>query len=347
MKRRTFLKFSSASAAVLASGAASILSWQPSAHAATISKSFTITEGFIAQGDGVDVYFRGFSANSASLDIPGEAIIVNEGDTINITIENTLSTDHSFVIDALNVDEFIASGDTVNFQVSADQAGSFLYYDGIDAPNNRLAGLHGAIAVMPSGSNNELYPGSPTFVQQHFWVFNDIDPAWNDAFQNNNNTPNDFVPRYFTLNGLSGRPPGAPGYKDPTLDPMHDPRSAIHGALGDRTLIRMLNAGMAKHSVHIHANHMEWLSENGNIRDDIWLKDIVPVDANGGNVDVIFPFESPPDAWPPIDNAYIADLEAAGLELVYPMHLHDEMTQTSGGGLYLFGALTDIFYTAH
>jgi FtsP/CotA-like multicopper oxidase with cupredoxin domain len=347
MKRRTFLKFSSASAAVFATSAASILSWQPKAYAATVTISFTITEGFITQADGVDVYFRGFSADNTSLNIPGQAIIANEDDTIEITIENTLNTDHSFVIDDLNVDQFIASGDTVTFQFTADQSGSFLYYDGLDAPNNRLSGLHGAIAVMPNGSNNEVYSGSPTFVQQQFWLLNDIDPAWNNAFQNNNNPPNDFVPRYFTLNGLTGRPPGSQGYADPNISAMHDPRSAVHGALGDRTLLRILNAGMARHSVHIHANHMEWLTENGKPRGDIWLKDIVPVDANGGSVDVIFPFEPPPDAWPPIDNAYIADMEASGLELVYPMHLHDEMTQTSGGGLYMFGALTDIFFVAH
>jgi len=347
MKRRTFLKFSSAGAAALAASATSLIAWQPRTYAATVTHSFVITEGFITQPDGVDVYFRGYSKDNASLNIPGEHILANEGDTISITIENTLNTDHSFVIDDLNVDEFIAAGNTVSFSFTASRTGSFLYYDSLDAPNNRLSGLHGGIGIMPAGRNDEVYSGSPTFMQQKFWIFNDIDPAWNSAFENGNNPPNNFVPRYFTINGLSGRPPGSPGNGDPAIDSMHDDRSAIHGALGDRALIRMLNAGMAKHSVHIHANHMEWLTENGKVRSDIWLKDIVPVDARGGSVDVIFPFEPPPDAWPPIDVAYIEALEADGLELAYPMHLHDEMTQTAGGGSYMFGTMTDIFFSAH
>jgi len=347
MKRRTFLQFSSASVATMLAGTAGIISWQPRAYAATISKTFVITEGFITQADGVDVYFRGFSQNSASLNVPGESMIVNEGDTVEITIDNTLNTDHSFVIDDLNVNELISAGNKRTFTFTANTVGSFLYYDGLNAPDNRLSGLHGGIAVMPSGSDNEVYAGSPTFKagHQHFWIFHDIDPAWHDAFANNQNPPNSYVPLYFTLNGLGGRPPGAPGNADPTIDAMHDPRSAIHGALGDRTLIRSLNAGRAKHSIHIHANHMEWLTKNGKAR-DVWLKDIVPLDANGGSVDVIFPFEVAPDSWPPMTNSTIAQAESEGRHVAYPMHLHDEMTQTSGGGLYMFGAMTDIFFEA-
>mgnify|MGYP000511841567 CR=1 FL=1 len=346
MKRRTFLQFSAATMASMVAGAAGVAGWQPRANAATITKSFVITEGFVTQADGVDVYFRGFSNDSNSLNVPGDAMLVSEGDTVEITIENTLGTDHSFVIDDLDVDEFIPSGNTVSFSFTPDRPGSFLYYDGLDAPNNRLSGLHGAIAVMPNGSDDEVYPGSPTFKPGHqtFWVFNTIDPAWNTAFQNNDNPPDSFVPRYFTLNGLSGRPPGSVGYGDPTVDAMHDKRSAVYGRLGDRTVIRALNAGRAKHSIHIHANHMEWLSENSKPRDDIWLKDIVPLDADGGNVDVIFPFEPAPDSWPPMTQQTLQDAVDEGRDTAYPMHLHDEMTQTSGGGLYLFGALTDIFY---
>ena len=131
---------------------------------------------------------------------------------------------------------------------------------------------------------------------------------------------------------MGGRPPGAPGYSDPTLNNMYDPRSVLHGSIGDRTLVRVMNAGMAQQAVHTHANHMEWLTSNGQIRPDIWKKDIVPLDGNMGQVDVIYPFETPPDAWPPVTTG------------TYPMHLHTEMSQTAGGGYYLFGAITDIFY---
>jgi FtsP/CotA-like multicopper oxidase with cupredoxin domain len=104
---------------------------------------------------------------------------------------------------------------------------------------------------------------------------------------------------------------------------------------------------MAQHAVHCHGNHMEWLSSNGRQRDQIWLKDIIPLDGNGGTMEFIFPFDPPPDAWPRVTNTTLAQAEAEGRHFAYPMHLHDEMTQTAGGGLYMFGALTDIYFEAN
>lgn len=330
MKRRNFLKVAAGAAAAMASGTSLI--WAPRAQAATISRTFYITEGFITFITGEDVFFRGFSASTTSLDVPGESFIVQEGDTVNITIVNTLNSAHSFVIDGLVDSGSIAGGQTKTIQFTANQVGSFLYYDKRNAPYNRLAGLHGAMAVMPAGVSNQLYIGSPTFVQQQFWLFNDIDPVWNDAVRRDQTPSTSYVPRYFTLNGLGGRPPGAPGAHDPNLDALTDPRSALHGHIGDRTLIRMFNAGMADQSVHTHANHMEWLTLNGDIRPDVWKKDCLYLDGRMGAIDAIYPFEIPPDSWPQVTTG------------AYPMHLHTEMSQTAGGGFYMFGAMTDIYF---
>ena len=344
MRRRVFLGLTSAGIASTLTGVSGLILWSPRAHSATVSKTFYITDGFIRQPDGVNVYFRGFSNSTSSPDVPGESIIVQEGDTLRITVVNTLATSHRFVIDGLADSGTIGGGQTRTFEFSADTAGSFLYYDSINAPYNRVTGLHGALAVMPADSSEELYAGSPTFVQQYFWVFNDVDPAWNNAVRSGQIPNGNFVPRYFTINGLSGRPPGASGAMDPAIDSMADPRTRIDGHLGDRTLIRCLNPGMAQHSIHTHGNHMEWLSKNGSVRAEIWEKDVVPLDGNGGIVDVVFPYEPPPDAWPPVTNNILQQAESDGRHFAYPMHLHDEMTQTAGGGLYMFGALTDFYY---
>jgi len=333
MERRNFLKLTmSGILARTAAGSLGVVALAPRANAATINRTFYITEGFITQITGEDVYHMAFSNSQVDLNVPGESFIVQEGDTVNITIVNTLQTTHSFVIDGMVDSGNIGGGATKNISFIATRSGSFMYYDKLNAPYNRLCGLHGGMAIMPRDSANELYPGSLTFVQQQFWVFNDIDPIWNTAVQNGQipNTP--FVPRYFTLNGLGGRPPGAPGSHDPNLDAITDPRSALHGHIGDRTLVRVMNAGMCQQSVHTHANHMEWLTSNGVVRPDVWKKDIIPLNGNGGQIDVIFPFETPPDAWPPVSTG------------AYPMHLHTEMSQTSGGGFYMFGAMTDIYF---
>lgn len=332
MKRRDFLKLTSAGVAGSLLSGVGLLSWTPRAHAATITRTFYVTDGYIDQIDGTSVYFRGYSSSAGSLNVPGESLIVQEGDTVRITVINTLNTSTSFVIDGLVDSGTIATGQTKTVEFVANSYGSFMYYDKLNAPYNRLLGLHGGLAVMPSGSSNELYPGSPTFVQQYFWIFHDIDPVWHNRLASGQTPNTEYIPRYFTLNGLGGRPPGAPGNGDPSIDSMHDPRSALHGSIGDRALVRIMNAGLAAQSVHPHGNHMEWLTENGQIRPDVWKKDCLYLDGDMGALDMIYPFEVPPDAWPQVTTAE------------YPMHLHSEMSQTAAGGYYMFGAITDIYF---
>jgi len=332
MKRRDFLSLGTAGLASAITGSSGLIAWSGRAEAAVISKTFYITDGFITQIDGTNVYFRGYSDSSTSLNIPGKSMIVQQGDTVKITLINTLNTAHNFVIDGMANSGTVAAGNSKTFSFIAGNPGTYMFYDNINSNYNQLLGLHGAIAVMPQNSSNELYAGSRTFVKQQFWLFHDIDPAWHDRLRRGRTPNTAYVPRYFTLNGLSGRPPGAPGNKDPNINNMIDPRSALHGSIGDRTLVRILNAGLAAQSVHTHANHMEWLSENGQNRPDVWEKDCLYLDGNRGILDMIYPYDVPPDSWPP---ATLGE---------YPMHLHSEMSQTAAGGYYLFGAITDIFF---
>lgn len=330
MKRRDFLRIGAGSMASTVAGSIGLVTWTPRAHALTIAKTFYILQGNIAQPDGVSVHFKGFSDTTSSLRVPATSFIVQEGDTVSITVSNTLSTPHSWVINGVFDSGTISGGQTKTFSFPAPKAGSYFFYDKLNAPYNRLVGLHGAMAVMPAGSANTLYSGSPTFRKQLFWIFNDIDPVWHDRIRQGLTPTTTFVPRYFTLNGKSSRPPGATGYTDPNINSMYDPATAIEGYIGDRTLIRIFNAGQCTHSMHWHANHVEWLTENGSKRPSIWLKDVVRLDNNMGRTDVIFPFDPPPDAYPPVTMGH------------YVMHLHDEQTQTAGGGLYQFGAQAGI-----
>ena len=354
MKRRNFLKMSASSVA----GAAALgpLAWAPRAHAATITRTFYITDGVIPfpgqSGNGtptnINIYFKGFSSSAGTLDVPGKPIgyangptapaageeIVQEGDTVQITVHNTLNTTHAFEVDGIPGSSTgpIAPGGQATVSFTVNNAGTYIYHDPSNAPYNRLVGLHGAMIVLPAGSLNELYAGSPTFDQQLIWVMHDIDPVWHAAIQQGQTPSTAYLPRHFTLNGLYGRPPGAPGSGDKALDAMVATGTALHGHLNEPALLRVLNPGMTSHAVHTHGNHMRWLTSNGQVRPAIWEKDIVPMDGNMGKVDVIFPFDPPPDAWPPVTTG------------IYPMHLHDEMTQTSAGGYYMFGTVTDIYF---
>ena len=339
MERREFLKAGTAGFASLLTGTG-LLSWSPRSEAATISKTLYITGGTHSMPDGVSVYFKGFSDSSADLNVPATPIICQEGDTLQITVINRLAVTHNFVIGGLKAGDppLASSGDiagggskTITYTIPTGKAGSYLFYDNKTSYNVFL-GLHGGLAIMPAGKSNQLYSGSPTFKKQLFWVFTDIDPALNNAVKNGTTVPSSFTPRYFTINGQTSLPPGAVGFDDPTRDAMANPSTQLAGVVGDRTLIRMLNAGMCSHAVHTHANHMEWLTDRGTVRASVWKKDVLHLRNKLGKIDAIFPFEAPPDAYPPVTHGH------------YPMHLHDEMSQTAGGGMYLFGAMTDIVF---
>ncbi len=340
MERRGFIKLGGASIASALMGSG-LLSWVPRSEAATITKTYYITDGTVTMPDGVVVYMQSFSDAAGTLTLPGSSIICQEGDTLSITVVNKLAKTHNFVIAGLKTGDAplastgnIASGGTgkITYTIPTGKAGSYLFYDNVTS-YNRFLGLHGGLAIMPAGSTNQVYSGSPTFKYQKFWIFNDIDPALNSAVQRNATVPTSFKPRYFTLNGLTSIPPGAIGNDDPLKDAMADPRSELIGSIGDRTLVRILNAGMASHAVHTHANHMEWLTDRGSVRPAVWKKDVLYLRNNLGKIDAIYPFENPPDSYPTVSKG------------IFPMHLHDEMSQTAGGGLYLFGAMTDIHFT--
>jgi len=330
MKRRDFLKVGSAGIAGAMVSTTGMITWMPRANAATISKTYYITNGFVTMPDWTSVYHMAYSDDAAGLNVPATPIMAQEGDTVSLTIVNTLNTPHSFKIDGVFDSGEIAAGKEKSFSFVVDTAGSYLFYDGVNEPYNRVVGLHGAMAVMPADGSNELYGSS--FVQQKIWVHNDIDPAWNEAVRRGRTPSTEYTPRYFTLNGMTSRPPGAPGEADANINAMINGNTALHGHVGDRCLVRNLNAGMCSHAVHCHGNHMEWIGSNGEARPQVWKKDIIRLDQNRGTMDMIFPYESPPDAWPPAPTG------------CYPMHLHDEMSQTAGGGNYMFGAMTDIYF---
>lgn len=128
--------------------------------------------------DGTNLYLRGFSATDGEVNVPGEHMVVREGDTVRITVHNTLNSSHSFAIPGIAGADTgtIGGGQSKTIEFEATKWGSYLYHDRLNAPYNRLVGLHGGFAVMPAGSSTEmkpgtpqeLYPDSPTFAQQYF-----------------------------------------------------------------------------------------------------------------------------------------------------------------------------------
>ena len=214
--------------------------------------------------------------------------------------------------------------------------------------------------------STDHFPGNPWDPMRNVvWLFNVIDPFKCAAaaipgalapavFLDN------FLPQYFTINGKSGyfSAQHAHGVTGDMEEHAEETRTSfaeglfdlqrnisVRGTVGQPALIRSLNAGVMWQSPHIHGNHVYLLSHanavsgNRKIFNNLTMVDtwsIAPCDIK----DVLLPFIQPPDipahTWARLANDTSDEL----FPLIYPMHDHNELSNTAAGGNYPFGAAT-------
>lgn len=326
----------------------------------------TISAALFEMVDGRKVFMWTFEDPTKGARMPGPVISVDAGEPVRIHITNTLPEVHAFAIPGVVDSGPIAPESTVVVTFTAPAAGTYMYLDPLNAPVNRVMGLHGAFIARPEAGNTP-YSAPTDAVQQLFndlgttpqfpkhaltpagwqrdrdriWLLHQIDPAFNTRVQNGETISPaemraDFLPRYFTINGRSG------------AFASHDPDTLLEGRIGQPMLVRILNAGLFTHSNHLHANHFYVTAVNNAIRDNVFFLDsfhIFPED----RVDWLVPFVRPPDI-PGDQGIPLRELLREELALVlgdvpqsplgYPMHCHMEPSQTAAGGNYPQGTVT-------
>ena len=365
--RAAFLKAGAGGLVSVAGGAAALRAVSTStatAASGTVKVSLLINEGYVKMTDGSPAWMRGFGLDgttgapmvpgpalgppAASVPI-GEVSFVLEGQPVEVTIKNTLKDAHAFLIEGVVGPVAVPAGATVTFTfntpASPVAAGTYIYQDADRV--QRLLGLHGVLVVMPAdGSRTPYRPrpdliAPPTFDQQFVWVMHDVDPVWGEKARTGQTIVFEtFMPRFFTINGVSGEQSVASRRNLSARTVVPD------GVSGKGTLIRIANTGAAVHSPHFHGNHVYVLSDNGKSPDVGGLpavsaagrpivaeKDVVRL-ASLDRKDVLLPFHKPFDQWPPYDPANSPNYR-------YPMHCHAEMSQTAGGGQYPSGMYTE------
>ncbi|RJQ55778.1 MAG: hypothetical protein C4526_03250 [Nitrospiraceae bacterium] len=383
IKRRDFLKLAGATlvlAACSRGGGGSTEDQSgdqsPTGQPGAVSFNFRITEALVEMIDGTLVYSWVFEDTASGQPVlPGPVIQAEEGELISLTIENGLRENHSFLVPSApgspDVVDFgmIAPGEKVTKSFTAPSAGTYLYFDPLNAPVNRVLGLHGAMVVLPKTGNTPYSVPTPAVQQlfndlgttDHFpkhalspagwqrdrfriWLMSQVDPAFNALAQsgviiNPADMRDNFLPRYFTINGKSG------------AFSSHDHSVVLSGRIGQPMLVRILNAGLFTHSNHLHANHFYVTSVNNVVRENVFNIDsftISPLD----RVDWLVPYIRPPDIAGdpdtplreliPNELALVigGDIGVPQSPLVFPMHCHVEQSQTAAGGNYPQGTVT-------
>lgn len=361
MRRRDFVAYGSAAVAAGALGSSSIIQDAEAQVAAGFTFELHLEEIYEEMIDG-EVYFALAPRNPLTRALRPVLTVV-EGARVTLKVTNKTRKARRLGITGF-ADTYlspVAAGASAQLSFIAPPAGSYLYHDCSEGAVGRVAGLHGALIVLPadgrtragthtpyttpSNAQARLFDalGSGRFPGQKWrgdlpernkvWVFGSMDPALQQMLEQNKPVdPATFIrtfrPRYFTINGLSG------------YDSAHEKTIAPRGYIGEPVLIRSINAGLATHSPHIHGNHVFRLADTGAnggvvkcecvVETDSWM--IKPL----WRIDLLLPFIKPDDipakAWPPKQERF---------PLRYPMHCHMEMSQTAGGGNYPQGLITD------
>lgn len=315
MNRRDFLKTSLASTAAFTLPGLSRAA-MGSGVGATVDITLVAESEIKTLIDGTPILIWQFrDLGGSGLGELTSALVVAEGDTVNVTVQNHLDRDINFVVPGVVADSVaVMPGGFETYSFTAPAAGSYLFQDGLSGEISRAMGLAGPLVVMPADGSNHLFDGGPAFNRQYTLVLGDFDDRLNGAIAEGLGYDTDgYEPNYFTVNGL--------GYPDTAID--EDTRVEI--AQGEEVAIRLINAGLITYPMHFHGYHVRVASRDRVPETAVVDKDTVLVGLNEC-VDVILP------------------VTQAG---VYPIHSHYVPAVTAngvyvnpyGGGLVVMSAV--------
>jgi FtsP/CotA-like multicopper oxidase with cupredoxin domain len=299
MKRRDFLKAGLTGAVAFTLSGLTFMVPRKSS-AATVDVTLIAEAHFKTMIDGKDIYVWQFNDPDGSG--PGEltsGLLVQEGDTVNVTVENNLDRRINFIIPGvLNNSQAVGPGWSRTYSFTAPAAGSYMYYDNFRGKTGRAMGLSGPLVVMPKDGSQTLYSGGPDFDRQYTLVLNELDDRLNAAVYNRQ--PYDmtnYEPNYFFVNGLS---------YPKTVD---DDDTLVAMRSGENVAIRFINTGLITSPQHFHGYHVNVAIRDGVPETSVIEKDTVVVDVSEC-VDVILPVAQPG---------------------VYPLHTHFVPGVTANG----------------
>ena len=168
ISRRQFIKYGMGGVGALVVGSGMPWLFRSKANAQVVqSLHFDITDAMKemvthnAINPDAECYFWIFKEANLPAECPGPHIFVTQGDTVPLTVHNLLDEPHAFSIPALGFSTGIINpGDIWSDDLvipAGAAAGAYLYYDDLNAPVNRMMGLHGAIIVVPAVQGNSPY----------------------------------------------------------------------------------------------------------------------------------------------------------------------------------------------
>lgn len=212
-----------------------------------------INQGFFQTFNGSTISYKSF--NSASdFDKTNAILTYSSIDTVSLTLINNDVISHQFRSASLGVSSVvIAPGSQANISIHAEQAGTYIYYDGQDYPNNKNLGLAGMIVFKNSNAAS------------FYWNLKELDTLWVNELSNGITPSAIYNPKFFLINGNH----------NPNIN--LDPLARVVGNVGDTILIHISNTGNASHSLHFHGYHLKLLQSSEHPYQEGRIKDTFPI----------------------------------------------------------------------
>jgi FtsP/CotA-like multicopper oxidase with cupredoxin domain len=296
-----------------------MLAGLPSAQAAITGVTGTqfnlvAREGFVSAPDGGSIYSWGFALGTGPMQYPGPTLILNQGDTVTVTLKNELPQPAGNVSIVFPGHQVAATGGAagvmtqeappdaataVTYTFTATNAGTYTYYSGTRSDLQVEMGLVGAIIVRPTGfdpMNPRAYGHDGTrYHYEHLFLLTEMDSRIHQAVANGIYTVEtaDFFPVYWFINGRC-----APDTMLPDNVPWlpNQPYGAMaHTRPGEMVLLRVIGGGRDLHPFHHHGNNSLIIARDGRLLEstpgagpDLAVSDFTISSVPGATVDALF-----------------------------------------------------------
>lgn len=244
--------------------------------------NLTASSGYIDTPDGDSLLVWGYSQAGQPMQYPGPTLIVNQGDTVTITLTSQLPMPASIVFPGhenvaatggaagLITQESTGPGETVTYQFNASHPGTYMYHSGTRPELQIEMGLIGAIVVRPSGfsATNRTAYGHPDTAYDHEYLFllTEMDPKIHylvDAGNIDQVDDTAYDPVLWFINGRNGPDTMGPNYA-PWMP--HQPYNSLPRTHpGEKLLLRVVGGGRDLHPFHTHGNNFDMIARDGRL----------------------------------------------------------------------------------
>jgi len=244
-----------------------------------INFSLTASEGYIDTPDGDSLLVWGYALDAGLMQYPGPTLIVNQGDTVTITLNHDLPFNTGDPVSLVfpGQENVTATGGTageitqealpaspVTYTFTANHAGTYIYHSGSNPEIQIEMGLVGAIIVRPATANQAYSHADSTYDYEYLFLLTEMDPAihyaveWGEPVDNTN-----YNPVLWFINGRNG-PDTMADANVPWLP--HQPYNILPRVHpGDKALLRFVVAGRDLHPFHTHGNHFRLIARDGRL----------------------------------------------------------------------------------